>query len=149
MAEEGEEGASLGVIAFIIYQHDLRHQINLETPHLVCRRTPAGKMQPWWTSQYERDRRVSWNQAGRSRCPGTSMKSRTSEVWASESPDGLFTVYNFLRILDYKSLEFKDTLGDREPERVGEANVSNSGLMCFTRFLKKSPEAIKGHAVLS
>ena len=34
MAEEGEEGASLGVIAFIIYQHDLRHQINLETPTL-------------------------------------------------------------------------------------------------------------------
>ena len=55
------------------------------------------------------------------------MKSRTSEVWASESPGGLFTVYNFLRILDSKSLEFKDTLGDREPERVGEANVSNSG----------------------
>ena len=27
LAEEGEEGASLGVIAFIIYQHDLRHQI--------------------------------------------------------------------------------------------------------------------------
>ena len=149
MAEEGEEGASLGVIAFIIYQHDLRHPINLETPHLVCYRTPAGKMQPWWPSQYERDRRVSWNQAGRSRCLGTSRKSRTSEVWASESPGGLFTVYNFLGILDSKSLEFKDTLGDREPERVGEANVSNSGLMYFTRFLKKSPEAIKGHAVLS
>ena len=55
------------------------------------------------------------------------MKSRTSEVWASESPGGLVSVYNFLRILDSKSLEFKDTLGDREPERVGEANVSNSG----------------------
>ena len=148
MAEEGEEGASLGVIAFIIYQHDLRHPINLETPHLVCRRTPAGKIQPWWPSQYERDRRVSWNQAGRSRCPGTSMRSWTSEVWASESPGGLVTVYNFLRILDYKSLEFK--LGDWEPEQgVGEANVSKSGLMCFMRFMKKSPEAMKGHAVLS